>query len=233
MKLEKVHVIKGKLICMTGLHIGGNADAIEIGGIDNPVIKHPISGEPYIPGSSLKGKMRSQMEKKEGKTVRTEKKWFDGKEKIIEISGEPCGCGKTDCMVCRIFGPHKNSNHKLGPTRILVRDALLSEESRQEMISLMHEQGKSYIEVKTENVINRNVGTAQHPRTQERVPQGTRFDMEIVIQEFCIDKGYNIVDYVKEALKSVEESYLGGSGSRGYGKVKFESLEIDGNPITL
>jgi len=209
MKLEKIYSLTGQILCRTGLHIGGSSETIEIGGVDNQVIKHPITNEPYIPGSSLKGKMRSQMEKIEGK---------------ISEKGEPCGCGMEDCMVCRIFGPHRNSRHNLGPTRILVRDAKLSEESREEMKKAMDE-GRAFLEVKTENIINRKVGNALHPRPSERVPEGTKFDFEIIIQYYDIDKGRDLLAYVKKALKSVESSYLGGSGSRGYGKVEFINLE--------
>lgn len=215
MKLVKTSIIRGKIECITGMRIGGSADAIEIGGIDNPVIKHPISNEPYIPGSSLKGKMRSQMEKNEGK-----------------MSEKPCGCATKGCMVCRVFGPHNKPKHDLGPTRILVRDAALSEESREEMIRVIQE-GKSYIEIKTENMIVRTTGVAMHPRTQERVPAGAKFNLEIVVQVFDIDRDHDVIGYVKKALKSVENSYLGGSGSRGYGQVRFTNLTLDGEEFTL
>ncbi len=219
MKLLATKVFTGKLEVATGLHIGGSTEAIEIGGIDNPIIKHPVTHEPYIPGSSLKGKMRSQMEKKEGK---------------IENDGKPCGCGKQACMVCRVFGPHFNPRHNLGPTRILVRDAMLSEESRREMQEAM-QAGKSYIEIKTENIIDRNIGTAKHPRQQERVPAGATFDLEIGVQVLDLDREQNmdVVGYVQKALKAVEESYIGGSGSRGYGKVRFTDLNLDGEPVSL
>jgi CRISPR-associated protein Csm3 len=215
MKLNKTVMIRGTLEVVTGLHIGGSVESIEIGGIDNHIIKHPVTQEPYIPGSSLKGKMRSQMEKKEGK---------------IGNNGEPCGCGQ--CMVCRVFGPHKKPEHLLGPTRILVRDALLSEESREEMRKAAQD-GKAYIEIKTENIINRNIGTARDPRQQERVPAGAKFDLEIGVQVMDLDSDHDVVGYVKEALKSVEESYIGGSGSRGYGKVRFIEMNLDGDSLEL
>jgi CRISPR-associated protein Csm3 len=215
MKLLKTNVFKGIIEIVTGLHIGGSVEAIEIGGIDNPIIKHPLTLEPYIPGSSLKGKMRSQMEKKEGK---------------VDNRGEPCSCGK--CMVCRVFGPHKNPRHDLGPTRILVRDAMLSDESREQMREAIQD-GKSYIEIKTENIIDRNIGTAKHPRQQERVPAGAKFDLEIGVQVMDLDQEHDVVGYVKAALKSVEESYIGGSGSRGYGKVRFIDMTLDSEPIEV
>ena len=215
MKLVANRVIKGSILCQTGLHIGGSQDQIEIGGVDLLIIKHPLTLEPYIPGSSLKGKMRSQLEKKLGR---------------IREKGEPCGCG--NCPVCQVFGPHKNTRHNLGPTRILVRDANLHAVSK-ELFQKTIEKGISFIEKKTENVINRKTGTAEHPRTQERVPAGTQFNLNIILQVFEGDNEADMKDKIRLALKLVEESYLGGFGSRGSGQVIFKDLTIDGQPFTL
>lgn len=218
MQIIKYITISGQIECVSGLHIGGSADQIEIGGVDLPIIKHPISGEPYIPGSSLKGKMRSQLEKRLGK---------------LNPKGEPCGCGKTDCLVCTIFGPHKNTNHSLGATRILVRDARLSDETRNEYQKIMADKGISYIEKKVENVVNRNTGTAEHPRSQERVPSGAKFTFEIVLQIQKNDKEAEIIDFVKCGLGEVQSTYLGGYGSRGSGQVKFIKLKLDNTSFEL
>ncbi len=218
MKLKKIKVIKGRIFCETGLHIGGSQDEIEIGGVDLPVIKHPITKEPYIPGSSLKGKMRSTLERKYDK---------------VTNKGEPCGCGKEDCLICRVFGPHKNTSHSLGPTRILVRDSKLSQETRNENKELAVKGGVLPLENKTENIINRLKGTAEHPRSLERVPAGSKFDMEIAVQIFEGDNEQDIIDFIKEGLLLVQETYLGGFGSRGSGKVKFQDLTIDGEAFTL
>ncbi len=218
MKLKKIKVIKGRIFCETGLHIGGSQDEIEIGGVDLPVIKHPITKEPYIPGSSLKGKMRSTLERKYDK---------------VTNKGEPCGCGKEDCLICRVFGPHKNTSHSLGPTRILVRDSKLSQETRNEYNELAVKGGVLPLENKTENIINRLKGTAEHPRSLERVPAGSKFDMEIAVQIFEGDNEQDIIDFIKEGLLLVQETYLGGFGSRGSGKVKFQDLTIDGEAFTL
>ena len=218
MKLKKIKVIKGRIFCETGLHIGGSQDEIEIGGVDLPVIKHPITKEPYIPGSSLKGKMRSTLERK-----------YDN----VTNKGEPCGCGKEDCLICRVFGPHKNTSHSLGPTRILVRDSKLSQETRNEYKELAVKGGVLPLENKTENIINRLKGNAEHPRSLERVPAGSKFDMEIAVQIFEGDNEQDIIDFIKEGLLLVQETYLGGFGSRGSGKVKFQDLTIDGEAFTL
>ena len=59
MKLEKKIIISGKIIAESGIMIGGNNTAFEIGGTDKQVVRNPINKMPYVPGSSLKGKMRS------------------------------------------------------------------------------------------------------------------------------------------------------------------------------
>ena len=148
--------IHGTLTCKTGLRIGGTAGEVEIGGMDNPLIRDPVTQYPYVPGSSLKGKLRSLMEYKLGK---------------IDQRGTPCGCVQPTCLVCTVFGPHMKPNHDLGPTRIIVRDASLSEESIPALNQLL-EQGLPRAEVKSENTINRRTGVALNPRTQERVPAG-------------------------------------------------------------
>lgn len=219
MRLTGYKKITGTLKCETGLHIGGSADQIEIGGVDLPIIKHPVNGEPFIPGSSLKGKMRSQLEKKLGK---------------IKSNGEPCGCGNTDCLVCKVFGPHKNPKHELGSTRILVRDAFFNKETRDEYEKLAKEKGLPYIEKKTENLVLRTTGTAKDPRSQERVPSGAEFDIEIVLQVYDSDgDGKDLIEFVKEGLRHVQSTYLGGYGSRGSGKVSFSDMKLDGIDFSL
>ncbi len=217
MRIKCYKKITGNIECITGLHIGGSADQIDIGGVDLPIIKHPITAEPYIPGSSLKGRMRSQLEKRLGKVDR-----------------EPCGCGKTDCLVCKVFGAHMNTRHELGGTRLIVRDAHLSEETRSQYSKIVNEKGVSYLDKKVENIIDRKTGTAKHPRSQERVPSGAKFDLELVLQIYYdVDEENELVAFVKTGLKEVENTYLGGYGSRGCGQVKFNDLKLDGIAITL
>lgn len=206
-KLKTYKTITGTITCETGLRIGGSKESIEIGGMENPIIRHPITDEPYIPGSSLKGKTRSLLELKHGR---------------VSPTGEPCGCGQ--CIVCRVFGPHKNVRHTLGPTRALFRDAALTDESRKWLQSAREEKGLFYAEVKTENIIDRRTGVAAEKglRTQERVPAGTAFNFEIAVRIFEGDKETEIMGFVEEGLKLLQQDYLGSSGSRGYGKVKLE-----------
>jgi CRISPR-associated protein Csm3 len=155
MTLTKYRTISGTITCETGLRIGGSTESIEIGGMENPIIRHPITDEPYIPGSSLKGKVRSLLEYKLDRRDRRGRP----KGEARRDDGEPCECGQ--CMICRVFGPHKNPSHQLGPTRALFRDASLTEESRAWLTKAQAERGIAFAEVKTENLVNRLTSRSQ------------------------------------------------------------------------
>ncbi|MDP2604160.1 MAG: type III-A CRISPR-associated RAMP protein Csm3 [Deltaproteobacteria bacterium] len=203
MKLVTHRVITGKIKLVTGLHIGGGGETIQIGGMDNPVIKNPLDNYPYIPGSSLKGKMRSLLEWKYDKSP----------------DGNPCKC--SQCDICRLFGTSGADDSTLGPTRIIVRDAHLTDGSRDTLNRMRQEKGLLYAEEKYENSIDRLKGTAKNPRPTERVPAGIDFDFEIVLRVFDGDQEVTHLDKLKEALRLLQADALGGSGSRGYGKVQF------------
>lgn len=203
--------IHGKIVCVTGLHIGGSGGGFEIGGMDNPVIRNPRDGFPYIPGSSLKGKMRSLME------------WAEGK---IEPAGRIYSSSDPDDEVSRIFGAPAEADRKAGPTRLIVRDAVPDEWTCGVMKKLEEEQGLPKVEVKTEVNINRITSKPlSGPRQMERVPVGSRFDFEIVYAIYDVDglrkNDVDLLSRVFTALRLVEDSALGGSGSRGSGQVRF------------
>lgn len=209
-KLIEFRIYEGKMVCLSGLHIGAGKDVIEIGGVDATVVKHPITQMPYVPGSSLKGRMRSLLERKDGN---------------VKNLGEPCGCGTKNCRICMAFGAHKNMASQAGPTRIIVRDAKLSSDIEEKYKKQIEDAGKAFLEVKSENIIDRNIGAAK-PRTLERVPEGAEFDVEFVIQVYEGDDINLLEQTLKEGLTLVEQTYLGGSGSRGYGKVKFDMKPV-------
>ncbi len=211
LKLKRYASITGILTCKSGLRIGGSKEDVEIGGMDNPVIRHPLTRLPYLPGSSLKGKLRSLLEYATGK---------------VHADGEPCGCARQDCLVCRVFGPHKVSQHGLGPSRIIVRDAPLTEKSREDLEKLRAE-GLLYVEVKTENMIDRRTGVATNPRPVERVPAGTQFALNISVRLFEEDDEKQVLEFIERGLHMLESDTLGGSGTRGYGWVQAE-YTIDG-----
>lgn len=213
LRLNKYVKIEGVLVCKTGLRIGSSKDDIEIGGMDNPILRDPLTKLPYVPGSSLKGKLRSALE------YRYCAEQIGG--------GEPCGCGRDTCPVCRIFGPHRNVKHDLGPTRIIVRDAQLTAESQREL-KLNLEGDAAYTELKQEVSIDRRMGTASRagPRTMERIPAGAKFDLNISLRVFDGDDEKAMVGYIQEGLELLQKDYLGASGTRGYGWVKVEKLSI-------
>lgn len=201
--------LTANLVCKTGLKVGGTEAGMSIGGGENPVIKDS-RGIPYIPGSSLKGKIRSLLEYR---------------YKKVTERGEPCGCGRPDCPVCFMFGPHRNTSHDLGPTRIIVRDAYLSQKSQQDWENARKE-GVEFTETKTETMINRRTGTAAYGslRIQERIPAGTEFVLNINLRVFDNDDANMMKKLVEEALSYLQQDTLGGSGTRGYGWVEVKDL---------
>lgn len=214
MKLIKKLIIRTELELLTGLHIGGSSDSVEIGGIDNPVIKTGTkNGQPYIPGSSLKGKIRSLLEQIRGISEVGGGRKLNYDEKSNDVKD-----------IIDLFGYANDGK----PSKLIFRDAFLSSES----LTLLQACGDfldmPYTESKWENVIHRVKGTAEHPRQMERVPAGVKFDVEFVINVWDDDEdGKNSFKLLKNGLKALELDYLGGSGSRGYGKVKFNWKMID------
>jgi CRISPR-associated protein Csm3 len=213
LKLKKHVLFQGTLTCRSGLRIGGTEVGIEIGGAENPVIKDP-QGRPYVPGSSLKGKLRAMLEYKYNR---------------VGANGEPCGCKRplAECPVCTLFGPHKQPEHDLGPTRIIVRDAMLTPEWLQRWEDA-RAQGAEFTETKTETMVDRRTGVAARGslRTQERVPAGAEFRVEVVLRVFEGDDEDRMKRYVLEALDLVSKDYLGGSGTRGYGWVEIKDIKV-------
>lgn len=216
MKLNGYSVVKGSLKCEAGLRIGGSKEMLEIGGMDNPIIRHPITGLPYIPGSSLKGKIRSLLEIKYSQRTQS--------------TGKPCDCG--ECEICKLFGCGNPQNSK-EMTRLLFRDAMIAKESEELLREAQAEKGLNFAEVKSENWIDRKTGKAGHGglRTQERIPEGSIFDFELSIRIFEGDDKEKIKSKIKEGLDLLESDYLGSSGSRGYGKVKMLNRTFDSQPF--
>ncbi len=206
-------IVRGRIKLKTGLRIGAQREAVEIGGIDNPVIKDPITGLPYIPGSSLKGKLRSLLEKAKGlelKNVGTERNPI--RIHVCDKSYEDI----KNCEVCRLFGTSGKSGDNF-PARVLVRDAFLTEEFKN--------RWDEVVEIKYETAIDR-ITSAANPRAMERVPPGVEFEFEIVYN--VEDESTKNVDLKNlfSAMKMLEDDYLGGCGSRGYGKVEILITDI-------
>ncbi len=202
-------IIKGKIELLNGMHVGGSKDKLEIGGVDSPVIRNPQNRLPYIPGSSIKGKMRSILEYSLG------------------VIGEE-GRVSSDERIIRIFGASADEEKPIGPTRLIVRDAIPDKTTINMWKNIDSEL--LYTEYKPENTINR-ITAAANPRFIERVVEGSKFNFEMVFGIYQMSENDKEDEINKDlanllqALRLLEHSFVGGSGSRGYGKIKFHVKE--------
>lgn len=220
-QLTAITTITATLELVSGLRIGAGDSEMRIGGVDNTVMRHPHTQAPYLPGSSLKGKMRSLLEWRSGAV----------KEEPLGHTDLEATNGPVQAEVRRIlqlFGISGDAKlgqemRKIGPSRLLFWDCNLQPSWEQEI----RDNNQMLTEVKSENRINRISGVAEHPRQTERVPAGARFDFRLSIKRLAGD-GDELLATVLQGLKLLELDSLGGSGSRGYGKVKFVGLAIDG-----
>jgi CRISPR-associated protein Csm3 len=227
-------IISGVISCKTGIFIGGADDILQIGGIDKNVVRNPLTGEPYIPGSSLKGKLRSITEKivkdAKGNPLLAKRTGGDKGRKVWRHECDDYNAAK-DCKLCRIFGSTgSGTGNDNFPGALLVRDGTLS--NRDELM----QDGLHVTEIKMENAIDR-LTAAAHPRTFERVPAGAKFKFELVYRVETLEPDPNNVngnvavdsERVKDditnllnAMELLEKDGLGGNISRGYGSIKFE-----------
>ena len=205
-QLQKKIIFKGEIVALSGIMVGGSNSALEIGGVDKQVIRNPINNLPYIPGSSLKGKMRSLLELINGQVSESDSRYG----KSYGPTHDPSH------IAAKIFGhiKHKqNKNSSQQPSRLIVRDAELTNKEEVKGTEL------PFTEVKAENSIDRITSEA-NPRFFERVPKDARFELNMALNIFDIDSD-DFTDHIYRALRLVEDDYLGGSGSRGNGQVKF------------
>ncbi len=209
LQLKKKIIITGTIEALTGLAIGGSNSAMGIGGVDKGVIRNPVSGQPYIPGSTLKGKMRSLIELRDGTL---------GTTKMGAIESGPVEDQKY--LSARLFGNAvRRQDEKQRPSRIIVRDAYLT--SEQSKGDFFKNTDLPFTEVKTEVVIDRVTARAM-PRQLERVPAGAKFDFQLVLNIHNEDQEAELVNNTFAALQLVQNDYIGGSGSRGSGQVSFQ-----------
>jgi CRISPR-associated protein Csm3 len=253
---------KSILLVETGLHIGGGGETLNIGGIDKPVIRDPITRHPYLPGSSIKGKLRAILERLLNKPLnrqgsRDTYRYESGDlvDGIVELGGQHIKFqGAKTCELSRVFGstgvkcwietelasqeklPYDKSQNKLidgkeyanvtgrnFPARLIVRDAHLHKDSVQKLETI--DTGLYMTEWKFENGIDR-ITAAANPRQVERVPKGAKFNFEMV---YTVENGSQARDDLRNILRAImvlEDDALGGHGSRGYGKIKFQNLEF-------
>lgn len=188
--------ITGKIEVVTGMHIGGSSAFAAIGAIDSPIVKDARTNVPMIPGSSLKGKLRTLLARKYN-------------DKVVS-------CQEDDDRIKRLFG--SSNDKKAIRSRLIFADTMMSNADE------IRAQGLNLTEVKFENTINRATGVA-NPRQIERAYRGTEFELSIIYEAMVEDEIAEDIQMLCEAMKLLEYDYLGGNGSRGYGKVKFNELE--------
>jgi CRISPR-associated protein Csm3 len=220
MKLMAMKEFPGVIILNSGLHIGAGDTEMRIGGTDNPVVKHPHNNEPYIPGSSLKGKVRSLLEMRSGLMGTTK-----GEPLSYRYLSKFQGDDRHICeQILRLFGASGADNDDaltLGPCRVSFADCPLDDQWRTEAA----ENHLALTEVKSENTINRIQGVASNPRFTERVPAGSVFRFTLTLK--CMEGDDGLEELLLQGLKLLQLDALGGSGSRGYGKVGFVFDDAD------
>jgi CRISPR-associated protein Csm3 len=255
-------IIKSTIIVDTGLHIGGGGENLDIGGLDKPVIRDPITQQPYLPGSSIKGKLRAILERLLNKPLNREGgKVYRYESDDIEDGFTQFGsnfiafAGAKTCQLSRIFGStgvdcwikqsvaedqqieYKSPTNIPGETetfvkikgrnhaaRLIVRDAHLTPDSAEKLSKI--DTGLYMTEWKFENTIDR-VTAAANPRQFERVPRGAKFTFEMVYTVEDATQVQEDIANIAIALKILEDDALGGHGSRGYGKIRFENFSFD------
>ncbi|MDR1448071.1 MAG: type III-A CRISPR-associated RAMP protein Csm3 [Candidatus Ancillula sp.] len=191
--------ISGKLLVKTGLHIGGSTAFAAIGATDSPVIVDTFSGRPIIPGSSIKGKMRTLLSK-------------------VLNENPKANHSDDDEKIRRLFGDTKSPSL---PSRLLFQDLIMTEDEAQ---NLRNRGARTLTEVKFENTINRKTAVA-NPRQIERVIAGSQFDFLVIYDVLNTEEIQEDLENLRLGIKLLEFDYLGGSGSRGYGRVEFKSLQ--------
>jgi len=244
-------ILRGKLECITGLHIGGNQEKLQIGGIDSPVVRHPATGMPYIPGSSLKGKMRHLLEYITGALGEPIDKIGDVsmRKDIVSIFG--IGAEVKEKAATWAVAEKDGNKEKMreleeeykdnpaflkrlkelniiGLSRLIVRDAHADEATQKMWEDNLADD--NFTEYKAENYVDR-LTSAANPRFIERVVAGSQFNVEFVYGVYAMsneneqdikERADEDLSNIKMALRLLENSAIGKSGSRGYGKIKFQ-----------
>lgn len=194
--------ITGIIEVVTGLHIGGGGESSMIGAIDSPVVRDLQTRLPIIPGSSIKGKMRSLLAKNYGYKLNQK----NHNEDPVEV--------------LRLFGSSEKGN--IQKARLQISDAFFSEETKQKFA----ENDIAYTETKFENTINRLTAIA-NPRQIERVTRGSQFNFTFIYNvedENEVNEDFN---NIKQAILLIENDYLGGGGTRGNGRIEFKDINVE------
>lgn len=239
LKLEKKIIIEGQIKLLTGMHIGASSIGLEIGGTDKVVVRNPLDGKPYIPGSSLKGKMRSLLEKVNGKVNIAQEDVKDEKGVVVgkKYKGEICQKPEEDIVQLFGYPAEVGTSYEFSaPTRLIVRDADLTEASFNKLEK--SESTDMYLtEIKTETSIDR-LTSAANPRSFERVPAGAEFNFQFIVDIYDVDilctgtgednktRESRFLELMRQAMELIEMDYIGGQGTRGYGQVKINVSDV-------
>ena len=228
----KYKILKGTIEVVSGLHIGGGDAGMQIGGIDRPIIKQSHDGLPYIPGSSLKGRMRALLETYHGFNVIGDGKVLspDILKKLGNDQKEQLETGKN---IIKMFGSSGDTRIEsdsdgfttddIGTARLSFWDCPIDKK----WVKKIEDEGLSLTEEKFENTVNRLTGAANNPRPTERVPVGAKFKMKITLRLFDGDDEKKIEELLSSGLEMIEWEGLGGSVTRGYGRVKFDKQDTE------
>ena len=192
--------ISGMIETVTGLHIGGSNAFSAIGAVDSPVIKDARTNRPMIPGSSLKGKMRSLLAKKYNEGY---------------VASTPDD--DADCLT-RLFGSAKKGHVRVG--KILFTDMFIENVDELKRAGVVGQT-----EIKFENSIKRTTAVA-NPRQIERVVRGAKFPMQLIYEVTSEEEMFQDFKILKDGFQLLQYDYLGGSGSRGYGRIKISDIEF-------
>lgn len=204
-KLYGKLILTGKIQVKTGMHIGGSSEFSAIGAVDSIVIKDTVTKLPIIPGSSLKGKMRYLLARVYSDTPQL--------KKIEEEADE----------IKRLFGT-SGSDKNMYSSRLQFSDMMMNEESRDRIVNM--EPDLYVTEIKFENTINRLTAVA-NPRQIERVPAGAEFEFKLVYNIEKLEEVEEDLENINTAMTLLQEDYIGGHGTRGYGRIKFTDLNYE------
>lgn len=197
-------LIQAELTVETGLHIGGSNDYAPIGAVDSVFVRDPFTRQPIIPGSSVKGKMRTLLAKARNGARMVQSPVED--EKVVR----------------RLFGATGEKQVLL--SRLQFSDLFINRKAERKFEKL---DTDTYMgEVKFENTIERGTGTAM-PRQIERVPRGTTFDFRLIYNIENEEELNEDMEVLAQGFRLLQLDYLGGHGSRGYGRVSFSDFFIE------
>ena len=191
----------------TGMHIGASSDFAPIGAVDSPFLRDPLTKQPIIPGSSLKGKIRTLL----ARSCSTQ-------DYVLN------DIDKDSPQIRRLFGSAAQGSGGGQAARLQFSDIRMTPESLAQFGSM---ELDTYIgEIKFENSINRATAVA-NPRQIERLPAGTEFAFTLI---YNIERPAELMEDMQilgKGLRLLQMDYLGGHGSRGYGRVSLRAFAVE------